>query len=148
MAGWREAWSSWSATSLLGWWDRRVAASGLAAAAAMPAVLAAIDQHGAAVRDALLVDTAPDPVTAMEAVVVGAAGLVVAPSLAQLAAYLRGILDQAGADGWRPPETDHAGWWAAADWIALRVTAVCALARVHQADDRPEPPPAAALDGP
>jgi len=130
MSGWRHAWSP---PSLLGWWDRRVAAAGLAAAAAIPAVLAAVDQHGAAVRDALLVDTAIDPVTAMEALVVGAAGLVVAAPLAHLAAYLRGVLDQAHADGWLPPDTDdHHRWWPGADWVALRITAICALARAHE----------------
>lgn len=131
MSGWRD---SWSPSSVLEWWDRKVAATGLAVAAAMPAVLAAVDQHGAAVRDALLIDTAVDPVGAMEALMLGAAGAVMVPPLAQLAAYLRGVLDQAQADGWQPPEgDDQHRWWPGADWVALRVTAICALARTHAA---------------
>jgi hypothetical protein len=129
---------------LLGWWDTRVAATGLAAAAATPALLATLDQHSAAVRDALLVDTAQDPVAAMEALVLGAAGLIMAPPLAHLAAYLRGVLDQARANGWRPPEEPYAHDWAScADWVSLRITAICALARAHPVRSQPEPPAAA-----
>jgi Family of unknown function (DUF6401) len=96
-------------------------------------VLALLDQHSAAVRDALLVDTATGPVAAMEALVLGAAGLVMAPPLAQLGAYLRGILDQAHENGWRPPADEHRmhDWWHGADWVSLRITAICALARTH-----------------
>lgn len=130
MSKWREA---WSAASLLEWWDGRVASTGLAAAAATPAVLAMLDQHSAAVRDALLVDTAAGPVAAMEALVLGAAGLIMAPPLAHLGAYLRGVLDQAHENGWRPPDGEHRthDWWHGADWVSLRVTAICALARTH-----------------
>jgi hypothetical protein len=126
-----------SATSLLEWWDGRMAAAALTAAAATPALLAAIDQHGAAVRDALLVDVALDPVSAMESLIMGAAGLVVAPPLIHLAAYLRGVLDQAHTDGWHPPETVHEH--TCSDWVALRVTAICALARAHSMHAQPDP---------
>lgn len=117
-----------------------MAAAGLTAAAATPGVLAAIDQHGAAVRDALLVDVALDPVSAMEALVLGAAGMVIAPPIAHLAAYLRGVVDEADMKGWRPPEPDHDhAWWAGADWVALRITAICALARTQLASGQPDP---------
>ncbi len=132
MSGWRGGTSH----SLLDWWDGRVAATGLAAAAVTPGLLAAIDQHGAAVRDALLVDIALDPVTAVEAMVLGAAGMIVIPPIAHLAAYLHGVVDQAQTQGWNPPEPGH---WPGADWVALRITAICALARAHLASGQPDP---------
>ncbi|WP_447006619.1 DUF6401 family natural product biosynthesis protein [Saccharothrix isguenensis] len=105
-----------------GWWDfpaRRfldrlsdelgiaaVVASGVLA----PGVLAAVDQHGAAVRDILAFGV---PAAAVAGVVL-------------LAGYARGVLDEATAQGWQvPPVVD----WANADWTTLRLAAVCQLSR-------------------
>ncbi|GGK85291.1 DUF6401 family natural product biosynthesis protein [Mangrovihabitans endophyticus] len=71
-------------------------------------LLAAVDQHAAAVRDSLEGDLEPlNPVI--------------------LAAYAEGIRDAAHKHGWRPPtgEID----WRHADWVIHRLLAVCVLAR-------------------
>ena len=87
---------------------QQIGAAGLAAAHAVPGVLAIVDQHAAAVRDALGDGLrAPGPVA--------------------LAGYVEGIL-AAGADrGWRPPSAAEVDW-AQAEWPVLRLVAVCALA--------------------
>lgn len=82
--------------------------SGLAVAAAAPGLLAAVDQHGAAVRDSLFGDRRP--LTALT-----------------LAGYAHGIQEAAVEHGWRPP-TDPVDW-TRADWVLTRLLAVCALAR-------------------
>lgn len=76
-----------------------------------PGVLAAIDQHGAAVRDILAYGVSASAV---------AAGAVL------LAGYAKGVLDEATARGWRLPAVVD---WANADWTTLRLAAVCHLAR-------------------
>ncbi|MFC4375536.1 DUF6401 family natural product biosynthesis protein [Nocardia halotolerans] len=79
------------------------------AATALPGVLAQLDQHAAAIRDILefgVEDSAQIPVTIL------------------LAGYARGLLDQlaerAGQFAGVAPQT-----WHDADWLQLRLAAVC-----------------------
>jgi Family of unknown function (DUF6401) len=88
-------------------------AAGLAAAAAMPALLAAVDQHAAGVRDILLL---------------GVEGSAAAAGAVLLAGYAKGLLDQAGTDGARL-RAAVGECWHHADWLTVRVLAVCALSR-------------------
>ncbi|MFE7721699.1 DUF6401 family natural product biosynthesis protein [Nocardia rhizosphaerihabitans] len=85
-----------------------------AAAAVQPAVLAQLDQHAAAVRDILeygVDDSARIPISIL------------------LAGYVRGLLDQVGEGAGQfagvPPQT-----WHDADWLQLRLAAVCRHAAV------------------
>ena len=96
--------------------------AGLAAAAALPGLSAMLDQHTAAVRDATTIGLESSATIA---------GLVL------LAGYGRGVLQHARAHGWRPPPADATAWHTA-DWISLRLAAVCALA---QAWDHNPPAP-------
>ncbi|MFE2755374.1 DUF6401 family natural product biosynthesis protein [Actinosynnema sp. NPDC059335] len=81
----------------------------LASGVPAPGVLAAVDQHGAAVRDILALGV---PAAAVAGVVL-------------LAGYAEGVLDEAAARGWTPPAIVD---WANADWLTLRLAAVCHLA--------------------
>jgi Family of unknown function (DUF6401) len=90
--------------------------AGLAAAATVPALLAAVDQHAAGVRDILLL---------------GVPGAAVAAGAVLLAGYAKGLLDQAGTDASRLRAAVGESW-DRADWLTVRVLAVCALSR----DDR------------
>ncbi|GAA1332319.1 hypothetical protein J7S33_07375 [Saccharothrix algeriensis] len=84
-------------------------------AAALPVgVLAAVDQHSAAVRDIL------------------AHGAPAAAAEILLAGYARGVLDEARAHGWSPPPLVD---WPRADWTTLRLAAVCSLARGADEDE-------------
>jgi hypothetical protein len=85
-----------------------VGATGLAAVADAPGLLAAIDQHAAAIRDSLSADERP-----LTAIV--------------LAAYAEGVRDAAFRHGWEPPA--GAVDWSTPDWVLYRLLAVCALAR-------------------
>ncbi|MEU5724443.1 DUF6401 family natural product biosynthesis protein [Micromonospora sp. NPDC047738] len=85
-----------------------VGATGLTAAAANPGLLAAVDQHAAAVRDSLQGDSR-------------------ALTVAALAGYAEGVLAAALEHGWRPPVEPID--WAQPDWLLTRLLAVCALAR-------------------
>lgn len=85
-----------------------VGSAGLPAAARSPGLLAAVDQHAAAVRDALPV---------------GRRGI----SAVVLAGYAEGVRDAAVEHGWQPPAAPID--WAAPDWVLTRLLAVCALAR-------------------
>jgi hypothetical protein len=85
-----------------------VGAAGLAAAAARPGLRSAVDQHAAAVRDSLLADRRPMGVIA-------------------LAGYAEGVREAAMGHGWRPPVEPID--WCGADWVLVRLLAVCALAR-------------------
>jgi hypothetical protein len=85
-----------------------VGVSGLEAAARMPGLLAAVDQHAAGVRDSLSADTRP-----LTAVI--------------LAAYAEGVRDAAFKHGWQPPVGPID--WDTQDWVLYRLLAVCALAR-------------------
>ena len=91
----------------------QVGAAGLAAVAAVPAVSAMVDQHAAAVRDILLLGVEDSA---------SVAGAVL------LAGYARGLLDQAGLDPSRLLAAAGEGW-NRADWLTLRIVAVCALSR-------------------
>ncbi|WP_225725246.1 MULTISPECIES: DUF6401 family natural product biosynthesis protein [unclassified Nocardia] len=82
----------------------------LAAAAQMPALLARLDQHAAAVRDILAVGV-PDSAKV--------------PAGVLLAGYVRGLLDEARTGtgmGSAPSDLDE---WAEADWLQLRLAGVC-----------------------
>lgn len=97
-----------SARSVLASLMASIGAAGLEAAARHPGLLAAIDQHAAAIRDSLLGDLRElTPV--------------------HLAGYAEGIREAAVEHGWREPEAID--WSAAQDWVLTRLLAVCALAR-------------------
>jgi len=97
-------WSSANAVRVL--WEQ-VGAAGVAAAACLPGLSATLDQHAAAVRDALS----------------AGAGLI---GVAALGGYARGLLETAGQQGWRLPERVD---WAGADWLVVRLVAVADMAR-------------------
>ncbi len=96
----------------------------LAAAAELPALSAALDQHAAAVRDILTLgveESARVPVSVL------------------LAGYARGLLDhvrEAAADRGAPMTSaapDDLGSWANADWVQLRLASVCLHASLQPA---------------
>jgi hypothetical protein len=91
----------------------RVGVDGLVAAFADPGLLALVDQHAAAVRDAL-------EEAGREADVAG------------LSAYIRSIVAGARRAGRALPGAGEApvsgAEWRAADWHVLRLLAVCAIA--------------------
>jgi hypothetical protein len=91
----------------------QVGAAGLAAAASVPALLAAVDQHAAGVRDILLL---------------GVEGSATAAGAVLLAGYAKGLLDEAGTDGGRLRAAAEQCWHRA-DWLTVRVLAICALSR-------------------
>ena len=91
----------------------QVGSAGLAAAATLPALLAAVDQHAAGVRDILLL---------------GVEGSAAAAAAVLLAGYAKGLLDQAGTDGHRL-RAAVGECWHRADWLTIRVLAICALSR-------------------
>ena len=91
----------------------QVGSAGLAAAATLPALLAAVDQHAAGVRDILLL---------------GVEGSAAAAAAVLLAGYAKGLLDQAGTDGHRLRAV-VGECWHRADWLTVRVLAICALSR-------------------
>lgn len=84
----------------LDWLADHIGVAGLTAAA--PGVVAALDQHMAAVRDILAYGV---PTAALGVLLTG---------------YGRGVLDQALEYGWQP----HPEHW---DWVRLRLAAVCSL---------------------
>ena len=84
---------------------------GLLAAAAVPGLLAAIDQHSAAVRDILAF---------------GVEGSAAVAGAVLLAGYASGLVDEARERGWRFAAPAD---WAAPDWFTARLLGVCALAR-------------------
>jgi hypothetical protein len=102
-----------SATGQLDEMMARVGVDGLVAAYADPGLLAVVDQHASAVRDALAdADREPDA----EA----------------LAAYARSIVASARRAGRYVPAAGEAparpAEWLAGDWHLLRLVAVCSLA--------------------
>jgi len=99
-----------SARSAIGEMMSAFGVSGLEAAARHPGLLAAVDQHAAAIRDSLLGDLRPlTPV--------------------HLAGYAEGVRDAAAEHGWRLPE-GQIDWAPGADWVLTRLLAVCHLAHV------------------
>ena len=101
------------ATALLDEMMARVGVDGLAAALVDPGVLAQVDQHAAAVRDAL-----------------ASAGR--RADADGLAAYAKSIAFAAARSGRRLPEPGEAhttgAGWLTADWHQVRLVAVCAIA--------------------
>jgi hypothetical protein len=86
----------------------RLGRPGLTAAATRPGLLAAVDQHAAALRDLLTDGRRP-------------------PGPIGLAGYLQGVRETAAALGWQPPAA-HAVDWSRPHWLVLRLLAVCQLA--------------------
>jgi hypothetical protein len=107
-----DLWSEFSARRFLDRLARHVGIAGLAAAAVSPALLAAIDQHAAAVRDI---------------VTIGVTGSAAVAGVVLLAGYTRGLLDQAEEQGWALHVPTSVREWLQADWLAMRLVAVCAL---------------------
>jgi Family of unknown function (DUF6401) len=79
--------------------------TGLSTARRMPALLASVDQHAAAIRNSL--DGDDRPISAVA-----------------LAAYAEGVRDAAFRHGWRSPAVID---WSADDWVLHRLLAVCLL---------------------
>ena len=77
----------------------------------MPGLAAAVDQHAAAVRDGVLAGYGATALT----------------ERALLAGYGRGLLARAGVST-KQLRNEAAGRWRQADWLTLRLLAVCALA--------------------
>lgn len=110
MASWAALWAEFSARRTLDRLHEQLGA-GLLTAAAVPGLMAAIDQHSAAVRDI---------------VTLGVEGSAAVAGVVLLAGYASGVLDQAKELGWRlslPAD------WTHADWFTSRLLAVCALAK-------------------
>lgn len=101
----RVTWREKNARQWISELSDRIGVAGWAALAVTPALAAEVDQHGAAVRDILLLGVEG----------VGAVGAVVL-----LAAYGRGLLEDAADSEWSP-----------ASWLGVRLMAVCQLAQVH-----------------
>lgn len=110
MLGFISHWAEQSARRMLTHLDVRIGGPGMAAAADVPGLTAAVDQHAAAVRDILAIG------------VDGPAVVGVIP----LAGYARGLLDHARTMGW--PIGAPMGW-AEVNWLTTRLLAVCDLAR-------------------
>lgn len=92
----------------------QVGTAGLAAAAAIPALGAAVDQHAAAVRDILTAGVEPG---------VAVAGTVL------LAGYAQGVLDHLRETGAPVQAPAESAGWLRADWASVRLLAVCSLAK-------------------
>jgi hypothetical protein len=99
---------AWAAELALAGWVERVGRTGMTAAHAVPGLLAAVDQHAAAVRDALA----------------DRDGSVARTSLAS---YADGVADTALQHGWDGALPSGSGW-SRAPWPVLRLLAVCQLA--------------------
>jgi hypothetical protein len=101
------------ATALLDEMMERVGVDGLTAAFASPGLLAVVDQHAAAVRDALA-----DASRSADA--------------AGLAAYAKSIVAASARMGRRLPAAGEApvscAAWMGAEWHLLRLVAVCLIA--------------------
>jgi hypothetical protein len=89
-------------------WINRIGTTGLPAMRALPALVAAVDQHAAHVRDALA----------------DRSGRL---RLAHLAAYADGVADTAARWGWTWPDRQDTDWQRAS-WPSVRLLAVCMLA--------------------
>lgn len=86
----------------------RVGAEGLDAATRTPGVMAAVDQHAAAVRESLTAEH-------------------LTLSAGPLAGYGSSVVAAAARMGWQPSRSAEIDW-SGASWFELRLTAVCALA--------------------
>jgi len=101
------------ATALLDEMMARVGVDGLAAALADPGLLALVDQHTAAVRDALAEAGRNGDAEGLAAY---------ATSIAAAARRARRVVPAPGEAPTRPAD------WMAADWHLLRLLAVCTIA--------------------
>jgi hypothetical protein len=108
-------WVEASARRTLAQLHERIGGPGLAAAAAVPGLLAAVDQHAAAVRDILVLGVESG----------GVVGAVL------LAGYARGLLAQGREMGWRFGAPGGLVGWTRVDWLTARLVAVCELARLE-----------------
>jgi hypothetical protein len=99
----------WSAAGTLRTLWEHIGSSAAAAATDLPRLTAALDQHSAAVRDAL----------SAGAGVIGSAAL---------AGYAKGILDVAKTPAWH---TTGKVDWSQPTWPQLRLAAISALARQY-----------------
>lgn len=107
-----DALTEWRARRWLAVLTTRLGNDGLTVAACVPGLAAAVDQHAAAVRE--LVCEGGNAETFSERVL--------------LAGYGRGLLDRFDVT-LRQVQIDAAGQWTRADWLALRLLAVCAMSR-------------------
>jgi Family of unknown function (DUF6401) len=107
-----DALTEWRARRWLSSLTTRFGSDGLAVAAVVPGLGAAVDQHAAAVRD-LLRDATGDP------------GL---SERVLLAGYGRALVERFDAS-MEQLRIRAAGRWTRADWLTLRLLAVCALSR-------------------
>jgi hypothetical protein len=94
--------------------NEQVGTAGLVAAAAVPGLAAMVDQHAAAVRDILTVGVE--------------SGAAVAGTVL-LAGYAQGVLDHLRERGQPLPVPRDTAGWLGADWVSVRLVAVCALAK-------------------
>ncbi|MCW2638146.1 MAG: hypothetical protein JWP76_452 [Dactylosporangium sp.] len=99
----------WGAQLALAQLRERIVAGGLSAMRADPALLADVDQHAAAVRDALT----------------EVSGRV---SAVGLAAYADGVADTAASNGWQLPADLDGQEWSTPSWPLVRLLAVCVVA--------------------
>ncbi|WP_297615930.1 DUF6401 family natural product biosynthesis protein [Nocardia sp.] len=101
-----------SARKTLNRLQRTHGAPALSAAQEFPGVAAVVDQHAASVRDILEV---------------GVQNSSLVPVSVLLAGYARGLLEDLPGIGLEAPTTPTE--WQQADWVHLRLAAVCSLAR-------------------
>ena len=99
----------WAAQLALSQLARRIATTGFPAMRTCPGLLADVDQHAAAVRDALT----------------EVSGRI---SAIGLAAYADGVCDSAARHGWRVPDDGSDLDWSAPAWPLVRLLSVCVLA--------------------
>lgn len=104
--------TEWRARRWLVTLSNRFGTDGLLVAAAVPGLGAALDQHTAAVRDILAQAGAAGPFT----------------ERALLAGYGRSLLGRFDVSV-REVRRHATGRWTRADWLAMRLLAVCALSR-------------------
>ena len=110
-----DALTEWRARRWLMTLGNRLGADGLLVAAAVPGLGAALDQHAAAVRDIVAQVARADPAGRLT-------------ERARLAGYARSLLDRFDASA-RQVRRHTTGRWTRADWLALRLLAVCAVSR-------------------
>jgi hypothetical protein len=105
----RATWREKNARQWISELSERIGAAGWAAIAVTPALAAEVDQHSAAVRDILLL---------------GVEGVGTVGAVVLIAAYGRGLLDNALLN-----TADIK--WTPTSWLGVRLMAVCQLAQVH-----------------
>lgn len=101
----RATWREKNARQWISELSGRIGLAGWTALAMTPALAAEVDQHGAAVRDILLL---------------GVEGAGTVGAVVLLAAYGRGLLDDVTDADWTPTS-----------WLGVRLMAICQLAHLH-----------------